>query len=151
MKYLFLALAAFLTFFLQGRIAVLGISPDLTVLLIFYAGMRYGETRGLLLGVLTGVLEDGLAGSFIGPHMLSKGIIGFSSSFFVSGGLFRWTPALGMIAVALLTICDNLIILLSKSVFDKMPATITSALFVAFMQALLNTPAGIFIGPKHAD
>jgi rod shape-determining protein MreD len=150
-KYLFLAAAIFLTFFLQGRISVLGISPDLSALLIFFAGMRYGETRGLLLGILTGALEDGLSGSLIGPHMLSKGIIGFSSSFFISGGFFRWTPVLGAIAVALLTVSDNFIVFLTRTVFDKMPATLPDALFVTVMQALLNTPAGIFIGPKHVD
>jgi rod shape-determining protein MreD len=150
-KYLFLAAAVFLSFFLQGRISVLGIPPDLTALLIFFAGMRYGETRGLLLGVLTGAIEDGLAGSFIGPNMLSKGIIGFSSSFFISGGFFRWTPLLGAVAVALLTVSDNFVVFLTRAIFDKMPATLPQALFVTVMQALLNTPAGIFIGPKHVD
>ncbi len=151
MKYFFLAVAVFLALFLQGSISVLGISPDLTAVLIFYAGMRYGEVRGLLLGILTGALEDGLSGSFIGPHMLSKGIIGFSSSFFISGGLFRWTPVLGAIAVALLTVSDNFIVFLTRTIFDKMPATLSEALFVTVMQTLLNTPAGIFIGPRHVD
>lgn len=151
MKYLFLAIAVFLTFFLQGRISVLGISPDLTTLLVFFAGMRYGGTEGLLLGVLTGALEDGLSGSFIGPHMLSKGIIGFSSSFFISGGLLRWTPLLGMVAVALLTVSDNFVVFLTRTIFDRMPATLPTALFVTIMQALLNAPAGIFMSPKHVD
>jgi rod shape-determining protein MreD len=151
MKYLFLAIAVFLTFFLQGRISVLGISPDLTTLLVFFAGMRYGRTEGLLFGVLTGALEDGLSGSFIGPHMLSKGIIGFSSSFFISGGLLRWTPLLGMVAVALLTVSDNFVVFLTRTIFDRMPATLPTALFVTIMQALLNAPAGIFMSPKHVD
>ncbi len=151
MKYFFLAIAVFLALFLQGRISVLGISPDLTVLLIFFAGMRYGETRGLLLGVLTGAIEDSLCGVFIGPHMLSKGIIGFSSAFFVSGGFFRWTPVLGAVAVVLLTVSDNFVVLVTRAIFDKMPATLPQAIFVTFMQALLNAPAGIFLGPKHAE
>ncbi len=151
MKYLFFAIAAFLTFFLQGRISVLGISPDLTALLVFFAGMRYGETRGLLFGVLIGALEDGLSGSFIGPHMLSKGIIGFFSSFFFSGGFFRWTPLLGAVAVALMTVSDNFFVLLTRTIFDKMPSSLPEALFAIAMQALLNTPAGVFMGPKHVD
>ena len=151
MKYLFLAATVFLTFFLQGRISVLGISPDLTALLIFYIGMKYGETKGLLLGALTGALEDALSGSFIGPRMLSKGIIGFSSYFFISGGFFRWTPVVGAIAVALLTASDNFIVFWTRTIFDKMPATLPEALFVTVMQALLNAPAGIFMGPRHVD
>ncbi len=151
MKYLFLALAIFLAFFLQGRISVLGISPDLTLLLIFFAGMRYGETKGLFLGLLTGAIEDSLCGSLIGPHMLSKGIIGFSSSFFISGGLFRWTPLLGVMAVIVLTVSDNFVVLLTRTIFDKMPAALPQAVFVTVMQALLNAPAGIFMGPKNAE
>ncbi len=151
MKYMCLAIAAFLTFFLQGRISLLGISPDLTALLVFFAGMRYGETRGLLFGILTGAVEDGLAGSFIGPHMLSKGIIGFFSSFFISGGFFRWTPLLGAIAVALITVSDNFLVLLTRTIFDRMPSSLSKAFFVTIMQALLNTPAGVLMGPKHVD
>ena len=151
MKYLFFAIAAFLTFFLQGRISVLGISPDLTVLLVFFAGVRYGETRGLLLGVLIGALEDGLAGSFIGPYMLSKGMIGFFSSFLVSGGFFRWTPLLGAVAVALMTVSDNLFVLLNRTIFFRMPSSLPESFFVTIMQALLNSPAGVFMGPKNVD
>ena len=130
---------------------MLGISPDLTAILIFFVGLRYGETRGLLLGVLTGAIEDSLSSSFIGPHMLSKGLMGFSSYFFLTGGLLRWTPVLGIIAVALLTFADNLVVFLARSVFDKMPATLSTAFFVSVMQSLLNAPAGIFIRPKHVD
>lgn len=146
-----MAIAIFAAFFLQGRISVLGISPDLTAILIFFVGLRYGETRGLLLGVLTGAIEDSLSSSFIGPHMLSKGLMGFSSYFFLTGGLLRWTPVLGIIAVALLTFADNLVVFLARSVFDRMPATLSTAFFVSVMQSLLNAPAGIFIRPKHVD
>jgi rod shape-determining protein MreD len=151
MKYVFLAIAVFLAFFLQGRISVLDIPPDLTVLLVFSIGLRYGETRGLLLGIVVGALEDSLSGSFIGPHMLSKGIVGFSAYFFTSGGLLRWTPVLGVIVVAVLTFADNVVVFLARTMFDKMPALLSTALFVSVMQSLLNAPAGIFIRPKHVD
>jgi rod shape-determining protein MreD len=151
MKYVFLAIAVFLTFFLQERISVLGITPDLTMLLVFSVGLRYGETRGLLLGIAVGALEDSLSGSFIGPHMLSKGIVGFSSYFFISGGLLSWTPVLGVIAVAVLTFSDNLVVFLAKTMFDRMPALFPTALFVSVMQSLLNAPVGFFIRPRHVD
>ncbi len=151
MKYLLLAVAVLFAFFLQGRISVLGISPDLTALVVFYVGLRHGETKGLLLGIITGAVEDSLSLSFIGPHMLSKAAIGFSSYFFVSGGLLRWTPLLGIFSVSFLTFTDNLVVLLTKTMFDKMPALFSTALFVSFMQSLLNAPIGIFIRPKHVD
>lgn len=151
MKYVLWPIAVFLCFFLQGRVSVLGVSPDLTVLLVYYLGMRYGEKKGLLLGMAIGALEDSVSSSIIGPNMLSKGIIGFSSSFFISGGFLRWTPFLGLIAVSFLTVADNAIIFLSESIFDKMPAAPSYAVFVAIMQSLLNAIAGVLIRPRHAD
>jgi rod shape-determining protein MreD len=151
MKYVFLAITVFFTLFLQGRVSVLGITPDLTMILVFSVGLRYGEIRGLLFGLMVGAIEDSLSGSFIGPHMLGKGIVGFSSYFFISGGLLSWTPVLGVISVAVLTFSDNLVVFFTKTIFDRMPALITTALFVSVMQSLLNAPVGIFIRPRHVD
>lgn len=151
MRYVLLVISVFLVFFLQERISVLDITPDLTMLLVFAVGLRYGEIRGLLMGIVVGALEDSLSGSFIGPHMLSKGIIGFSSYFFVSGGLLRWTPLLGVISVAGLTFADNLIVFLAKTMFDRMPALFSTVLFVSIMQSILNAPVGILMRPEHVE
>jgi hypothetical protein len=134
-KYILWPIAVFLSFFLQGRVSVLGISPDLTVLLVYYVG----------------ALEDSLSSSIIGPNLLSKGIVGFSASFFVTGGFLRWTPVLGLLAVASFTVIDNAVVFLAQSIFDKMPAAPSSALFIAIMQSILNAIAGFFIRPKHVE
>jgi rod shape-determining protein MreD len=136
---------------MQSSVSFLGISPALTTILVFYAGIRYGGTKGLLLGVLIGALEDSLSLSMLGPNMLAKGIIGYSSSFFISMSIFRWTPLLGLIAISLFTFIDNSIVFLSKSLFDKVPTALSTAVFISIMQSILNAPAGIFIRPEHAD
>ena len=151
MKYLLWVIAVFLSLFIQARVSVLDISPDLTVLIVFYIGIRHGETKGLLAGVLIGAFEDILSSSLIGPNMLGKGMVGFFSSFFISGGVFRWTNLLGIIAVFILTFFDNVFVFTLKGIFDRMPAAPSAALFVSVMQSLLNAPAGIFIKPRHAD
>ena len=151
MKYLFFTAALFLAFFLQGRISVLGISPDLTALLAFYIGIRCGETKGLMAGIVIGALEDSISSSIIGPNLIGKGFVGFSSSFFVSGGLLRWTPLLGVIVVSLLTSLDGLIVFLTRSVFDSVPAAPSVVFLVSTMQSILNAPAGIFVRPKNVD
>jgi rod shape-determining protein MreD len=150
-KYVLWPIAVFLCFFLQGRVSVLGITPDLTVLLVYYAGIRYGETKGLLAGAVIGALEDALSSSIIGPNLLSKGLIGFSASFFVTGGFLRWTPFLGLLAVALFTVADNAMVFATQSIFATMPAAPSSVLFVSVMQSILNAIAGIFIRPKHVE
>jgi rod shape-determining protein MreD len=150
-RYFLWVIAVYLSFFLQARITVLDISPDLTVLIVFYIGLRHGETRGLLAGVLIGAIEDSLSYSFLGPNMLAKGVVGFASSFFVAGGIFRWTNLLGIIVVFMLTFVDNALVFISRGIFDKIPAAPSEALFVSGMQSLLNASAGIFIRPRHVD
>ncbi|MBI5633059.1 MAG: rod shape-determining protein MreD [Nitrospirae bacterium] len=151
MNYLFWALAFFAAFLLQTKISVLSVAPDITALLAYYAGIKYGQNKGVILGLLIGAIEDSLSSPILGPNMLGKGLIGFSSSFFISGGVFVWTPLLGMLGVALLTYFDNAVVFLSLSIFDKAPTNPATALFITTMQALLNSAAGMLIKPAHAD
>ncbi|MBA4372950.1 MAG: rod shape-determining protein MreD [Thermodesulfovibrio sp.] len=151
MRYAAWLLAAFCALLLQGRVSVLGIVPNLTVLLAFYAGIRYGANQGLLAGLLIGFVEDSLSGSLIGPNMLAKGLVGYVAAFFITGGLFRWTPLLGVFSVSALTLAGNIVTVLAKTLFDKMPGSIASIIFISVMQALLNAMAGAFMRPEHAD
>lgn len=151
MKYFAWAFAVFTVFFLQGRLSVLDVTPDLTAVLAFYAGMRLGETRGFFAGMLIGGLQDIISLSIIGPNLLGKGVVGFLSSAFLSGGILRWTPALGVAAIFLFTLSDNAVVFLSRSLFDRIPAAFSAAVFAAVMQAILNAPAGMFIRPPHVD
>lgn len=131
--------------------SLLAVSPNLTALVVYFIGIRYGRTRGLLSGVLIGALEDSLSSAMLGPNMLAKGIVGFLSASFISGNFLIWTPLLGTIAMAFLTFTDNAVVFLSLVLFDKFPTNPTTALFTAIMQSLLNAPAGIFMRPKNAD
>ena len=151
MKYFLWAVLIIFSFVLQARLSIIGVSPDLSLLLVYYAGIKYGEKKGMLTGVLIGALEDSMSLSIFGPNLLSKGIIGFFSALFVTGSLFRWTPTLGLIAVLSLTFLDNSIVFLSLSLFDKVPAAISNALFIAILQSILNAPVGMLLRPKYAD
>jgi len=151
MNYLLWALVFFVAFLLQAKLSLLSVAPNITALLAYYAGIKYGQNRGVIFGLLIGGIEDSLSSPILGPNMLGKGLIGFSASFFISGGIFVWTPLLGIIAIALLTFVDNSAVFLSLSIFDKPPANPVTALFITTMQALLNSAAGMFIKPAHAD
>jgi len=150
-KYLWLVLIIFLAFLLQSSISILAISPDLTVLVVYFIGIRYGGKKGLLSGVLIGALEDSMSSAMLGPHMLAKGMVGLLSASFLSGNFLIWTPLLGTIAVAFLTFTDNTVIFLSLSLFDKPPTHPLTALFTATMQSLMNALTGIFMRPENAD
>ena len=151
MKYLCWALTIFLAFLLQSSVSILAVSPNLTVIVVYFIGIRYGGTRGLLGGVLIGALEDSLSSTMLGPKMLAKGMVGLLSASFISGNFLIWTPLLGAIAAALLTFTGGIVAFLSLTLFDKFPTHISTALFTATMQSLMNASAGIFIRPENAD
>jgi rod shape-determining protein MreD len=147
MIYFFWAAILLFALILQGSISFFDISPNLTVILACYAGIRKREVKGMLIGSVIGMIEDSLSGAFLGPHLLSKGLIGYLSSLTYSR-FFIWTPLLGVITMSVLTFIDGLIIFASRSVFDRMPAGFLVALLIILIQSLLNAPFGLILKPK---
>jgi len=150
MTYLFWTVITLLTFIIQGSISLFDITPNLTVILACYAGIRKREVKGMFLGSLIGIVEDSLSGSFLGPNLLSKGLVGYLSSFIYSR-FFIWTPMLGIISISILTLIDSFVVFLSKGIFDMMPVTFGAAAFILAIQSLLNAPFGILLKPKNSQ
>jgi rod shape-determining protein MreD len=146
-KYLLWAGITFLTFGIQGSISLFDITPNFTVILACYAGIREGEGKGLFFGSLIGIVEDSLSGAFLGPNLLSKGIVGYLAALLYSK-FFVWNPVLGMLTVSLLTMADSFIVYTTRSIFGTMPSGIGAAAFIIAMQSLFNAPLGIFLKKK---
>ncbi len=138
---------SFLIFIIQGSVSIFDITPNFAAVLACYAGIRKREIRGMFFGSLIGIIEDSLSGAFIGPNLLSKGLIGYLSSF-VYSRFFIWTPLLGIISIFVLTSIDSTVVFISRSFFDKIPVSTASAAFIITVQSLLNAPLGIFLRPK---
>jgi rod shape-determining protein MreD len=151
MRYLAAAVAIFFAFLIQFKVSILSVQPNLVAVLAYYAGITRGEYRGLAAGLVLGAIEDSIASTIIGPNMLGKGLVGFLSSFFISGGMLVWTPLLGVIGLFGLTLLDNAVVFMSLGIFEHVPANISTAIFISLMQAILNSAAGTFIKPRHAD
>jgi rod shape-determining protein MreD len=147
MRYIFWIAVTFFTFLIQGSISIFDITPNLTTVLACYAGIRKKEKKGMFMGSLIGLVEDNIASPFLGPNLLSKGLIGYFSSL-VYSRFFVWTPVLGMISISVLTLADGFVVLMSRSIFDKMPVNFWAAAFIVLIQSLLNAPFGIFLKPK---
>jgi rod shape-determining protein MreD len=147
MKYLLWASIIFLTFIIQESVSLFNVTPDFTVVLVFYMGIRKGEVTGIFFGSLIGIVEDSLSGALLGPNLLSKGLVGYLSSSIYSR-FFIWTPLLGIISISALTLIDSSIVFISRSIFDKIPVSIGAAVFAIAIQSLLNAPLGILLRPK---
>jgi rod shape-determining protein MreD len=147
MKYLLWTSIIFLTFIIQESVSLFNVTPDLTLVLVFYVGIRKGEVKGIFFGSLIGIIEDSLSGTLLGPNLLSKGLAGYLSSLIYSR-FFIWTPLLGIISISALTLIDSSIVFISRSIFAKIPAGTGAAFFAIVMQSVLNAPFGILLRPE---
>ncbi len=148
MTYILWIVIILFTFFIEERISIFHVAPNFTVLLVYYVGIRKGGTEGLFFGSIIGAIQDSISSAFLGPNLLSKGIVGYFSSF-MSGSFFRWTPLLGAIGIGVLTIVDDTVVFATRSFFDRMPTGIKAAAFKIIIQSLINVPLGLFLRPKN--
>jgi rod shape-determining protein MreD len=150
MIYVLWAVIIILTVLVQGSVSLIHIKLNLTVILVCYMGMKRGEIPGMFFGALIGLIEDSISGVLFGPNILSKGLIGYLSSSLYRK-LFIWTPLIGAINIFSLTFLDSALVFILRSIFDKIPIDIGSALLIMMVQSLVNAPVGIFIKPKDVS
>lgn len=150
MKVACLLIAVVISLVFQTRASFFGVSPALTVAVVYYLGVRHGTLKGILLGSVIGLMEDSLSGGLLGPNLLAKGLVGYSSSF-ISVSLFRWTPLLGMTGSFVLTVIDSIVVLLFKAVYETAPAVFYGTIPIILFRGIINSIFGFFIKPKNAD
>ena len=132
-----------LTVLVQGSVSFFHIKLNLTVILVCYIGMKRGEIPGMFFGALIGLIEDILSGVLLGPNIHKEGL-----DQKIVEKLNIWTPLIGAINIFSLTFLDRSIVFILRSIFDKIPVDIGTALFIIMVQSLVNAPLGIFIKPK---
>lgn len=145
--FIFLVLSALVV---QSKLSVMGIPPALTVIVPYYMGLRGGARKGMITGTMIGMIEDSLSGNVLGPHLLGKGLTGFSSSL-LSGSLFRWTPLLGIIGLFSLTVVDGLTVFITKTIFNIQFIPVSRLMTTVLFQGVLNSLAGMFLKPENAE
>jgi|GEM_PF-4414432 rod shape-determining protein MreD len=95
-----------IVFVLQIRMPLpLWFRPAFVLLVIFFHALRFGETKGLLLGALGGLALDVFSAGMIGPQMLSKGVAGYVSAW-LPRLFYRRTPVTLTACIALAALID---------------------------------------------
>lgn len=59
------------------HISIAGAKPDVILIIAALYGFMYGSSTGSLVGFTGGLLGNLLVGSYIGPDLLSKSLVGF--------------------------------------------------------------------------
>jgi rod shape-determining protein MreD len=126
------------------RAGFLNLKLNLTLLLIYYMGIKWPESKAVLWSAGVGFIEDSLSLRIIGPNMLSKCSVIFIASFFRTG-IFNFTPLLNALLSFAFTLIDGAVVYFSLSVFDTRPADISSAIDSIMFQSLINAVSGYFI------
>jgi rod shape-determining protein MreD len=70
-----------------GRIAILGVRPDLALIVLVFVALRRGSMTAQVAGFASGIVEDLVSASPVGFHMLLRTLIGFLYGLF-SGNVF---------------------------------------------------------------
>ena len=60
-----------------GGFSVAGIVPDLALIYVVYCGIFFPGSRGAVMGLVVGFIQDCLSGGLLGINTLSKSLIGF--------------------------------------------------------------------------
>jgi rod shape-determining protein MreD len=144
---LFWTLVVTVLIVIKTNITLFGVSLNLTVLIPFYFGLKRSPEKGLLAGVIVGLVEDSLSNTILGPNILSKGTVGVLSSL-LSGRFFIWTPLFGIAACFAMSFLDVLIVYVSRELFFVNPGMFKHAAMRMLIQSLINAPIGYFIRPK---
>lgn len=139
-----------LSFLLQStllhNLTVAGVRPDLILLLACLVGLFFGRHKGLLLGGLTGLIQDCLSGGLFGLNILCKGLVGF-----IAGVLQHHIGVqhrlLQMLVVALLTALDGFLALGLVSLYRDSLIPVQAMTKLVAAQMLYN---GLVAAPYFA-
>ncbi len=85
-QYIFAIILFFPLLVIQSTIvplvAIVGVVPDLILILLVYFTLRMGQLHGTILGFIYGFLLDLITGNIFGSAMISKTLSGFVTGYF---------------------------------------------------------------------
>jgi rod shape-determining protein MreD len=91
-----------------GRIAIIGVRPDLALIVLMFVALRRGSMTAQIGGFAAGIVEDLVSASPVGFHMLLRTLIGFLYGIF-SGNVFLDPLLMPIVLTIAATIIKGLI------------------------------------------
>jgi rod shape-determining protein MreD len=94
---------------LFGRLPIDGVTPDLMLVVVVMTALRQGAYRGMILGLVAGLVEDIATGRLIGMHALGLMFAGLAAGF-LRRRLYPDPWFIPMIAVLLGIVLQELVV-----------------------------------------
>ncbi len=120
---LYIAVCSLLQVTLPDSAALLGASPDLTLVLAVLCGYMFGTGDGLVIGLAAGFMRDLLAGRTLGLGMLLLMYAGIASSVLLHR-FFRRNILFGLVLVAFFTAAYAAVLVLLTYLVPPLPDVI---------------------------
>jgi rod shape-determining protein MreD len=110
---------------------------NLTVLLVFFMGMKLKPYRALFWATVIGLILDSVSMRLTGPNIMSKGLIVFAC-WVLNSGVFNLNAVFNSVICYLFTAADLAIVYLLLTVFDTKPVEFADASFNVVFQSFVN-------------
>jgi rod shape-determining protein MreD len=139
--YFFLALL-----FLSVQATIFKVTkPDFVLVLVCFYSLKYGQTRGVTYGALTGLLIDSASGFILGPNILSKFLTGFMI-ISIRQKLFQWNIIISTLLIAIFSLADIFLVYICLKTFAGI-SFVNRPLRISIMQIVYTTAVGFILYP----
>ncbi len=112
--YLFLAYCALAVQSMFFR----GTKPDLVLVLVCVYALKYGQVKGIVYAIVTGLLLDTSGGLILGPHIISKTVAAFLITS-LRENLFQWNMYVNTLMIIFLSVIDIILLFACYEFFSK--------------------------------
>ena len=131
---------SFIGLILQGSFfesfSLLGVKPDIVLTCIVFYSVFNGYKKGLIIGGIAGLIEDLLAGQFIGLMMINRMLLGFAVGYF-SKNIYKENYVVPILILIFSTFFTNAYLWIFYSL-TKGYLSFGYFLHVGFLQSLYN-------------
>jgi rod shape-determining protein MreD len=110
---------------------------NLTVLFVFYMGMKVKPYSALFWATVIGLVLDSMSMRIVGPNIVSKTLIIFVC-WVLNSGVFNLTSVFNSAVCYLFTAADLAVVYLLLTVFDPKPVEFSDASFNVVFQSFVN-------------
>ena len=128
---------------LATRLPILGVTPDLLLAVVVYAGLFGGGKRGVVIGFLVGLLRGCTDPDWLGLEALLLSAVGFAAAS-TSPMVNRSSPLVQALLIALLLLAHDLLRALALTSFSPVSAlslwinvSLVAALYTAVVVPLV--------------
>ncbi len=126
-----------------GILRFKSLSINLPVALVCFTAYRKGASKGALMGLITGFIEDNMGGIILGPFMLSRSVAGVLCTFLYER-MIIWNPIFSNLVLFLMSLVDDALAYVAISIFVQHPYGLGYFIGTALLRAILTAPLGLF-------